>query len=224
MSIAAEQPSVSTLAGTPKEIRGRLEKSHADRVFVVTFDHVKPKVFETLAENFALVASSMLEVLAHRHDRESMERLVEALVPRAPIPPRLLKEAAMHVRARKAVLESGDWLTAANISELAGLSTRNPSAQPNKWKKQGQIFAINHGGVDYFPAYGLDRDADFRPLKVLSRIIEVLKDHKDGWGMAYWFLSDNSYLGGKRPQDLLAAQPEQVVQAAVDEVEEIAHG
>lgn len=223
MSIVADHPGVSTLVGTPKEVQDRLGDSHADRVLLVTFDHVKPKVFDTLAENFTNVASSLFEVLLERHDRESLERLAEVLVPRTPPSPRLLKEAAMLVHARKAVLDSGDWLTAAEIAQLAGLSTRNPSAQPNKWKKQGSIFAINHGGLDYFPGYGLDHDAGFRPLKALAKIINVFAGRKDSWGMAYWFRSDNSFLGGKRPQDLLATQSERVIQAAIDEVQEVAH-
>lgn len=224
MTVVADHPDVSTLVGTPKEVQARLGKSDADRVLVVTFDHIKPNVFQALAENLTNVASSMFEVLQERQDREALERLVEVLVPPTPPSPRLLKEAAMLVRARKAVLETGDWLTAAEIAQLAGLSTRNPSAQPNKWKKQGQIFAINHGGVDYFPGYGLDRDADFRPLKALARIIEIFSGHKDGWGMAYWFRSDNSFLGGKRPQDLLASAPERVIEAALDETQGIVHG
>src|SRR3546814_20978537 len=114
--------------------------------------------------------SSMLEVLRERQDRESLERLAEVLVPRTPPSPRLLKEAAMLVQARKAVLESGDWLSAADIAQLAGLSTRNPSAQPNKWKNQGQILAIHHGGVDYFPGYGLDQDTGFRPATAQATI------------------------------------------------------
>ncbi|KXU38677.1 hypothetical protein AXE65_12580 [Ventosimonas gracilis] len=130
----------------------------------------------------------------------------------------------MLVRARRAVLESGDWLSAADIAQLAGFSTRNPSAQPNKWKKQGLIFAIHHNGVDYFPGYGLDSHANFRPLKALSDIIKVFAGHKDGWGMAYWFLGVSSFLGGKRPQDLLASNPERVMAAAQDEIQEIAHG
>ncbi len=145
------------------------------------------------------------------------------LVPRNPLSPRLLKEASLLVQARKAVLESGDWLTAANIAQLAELSTRNPSAQPNKWKKQRQIFAINHGGIDYFPDYGLDRDAGFRPLKSLAKVIETFEGHKDGWGMAYWFRSENSFLGGNRPQDLLASAPDRVIAAAVDEILEMTH-
>ena len=223
MNIVADHPGVSTLVGTPKEIQARLGRSQADQVLVVAFDHIKPNVFAALAENFTNVASSMFEVLIERQDRESLERLAEVLVPRSPPSPRLLKEASMLVQARKAVLESGDWLTAAQIAQLAGLSTRNPSAQPNKWKKQGQIFAISHGGVDYFPGYGLDADAGFRPLKSLAKVIEAFAGHKDGWGMAYWFRSDNGFLGGKRPQDLLSTAPQRVIEAAEDEIQEVAH-
>ncbi len=223
MSIAADHPGVSTLVGTPRQVQLRLGKSHADRVLLVTFDHIKPKVFEALAENVTNVVSSLFEILLERHDRESLERLAEVLVPRTVPSPRLLKEAAMLVQARKAVLESGNWLTSAQIAQVAGLSTLNPSAQPNKWKKRGLIFAISHGGVDYFPDYGLDREAGYRPSKALARIIDIFAGHKDGWGMAYWFRSDNSFLGGKRPQDLLAIQPERVIQSAVDEMLEVLH-
>lgn len=224
MNVAIAHPGVSTLTGTPKEVQARLGKSHANRVLAVAFDDINPNVFRALAENFSNVASSMYDVMLEYQDRESLERLAEVLVPRTPPSPRLLKEAAMLVRARKAVLESGDWLTASEIAQVAGLSTRNPSAQPNKWKKQGQIFAIHHGGVDYFPGYGLDGDIGFRPVKALAKVIEILGVQKDAWGMAYWFHSDNSLLRGKRPQDLLASAPERVIQAAMDEIEEIAHG
>ena len=220
----AHHPGVSMMTGTPEEVQRSLGGSPADRVLVVAFDHIQPLVFDALAENFTNVASSLFEVLRERHDQASLERLAEVLVPRTPPSPRLLREAAMLVQARKAVLESGDWLTAADLAQLAGLSTRNPSAQPNKWKKQGSIFAISHRGIDYFPGYGLDRHADFRPLKALAWIIETFTGHKDGWGMAYWFSSDNSFLGGQRPQDLLASEPDQVIEAARDEVQDIAHG
>ena len=145
-------------------------------------------------------------------------------MPPLPVSPRLLKEAGMLVAARKAVLASDDWLNAAELAQLAGLSPRNPSAQPNKWKKQGQIFAIHHNGVDYFPGYGLDPDNAFRPLKALAGILAVLAPHKDGWGMAYWFMSVNGFLGGQRPQDLLSTDPDCVLAAARDEVMGVLHG
>ena len=161
-------------------------------------------------------------VLHQRQDQESPGRLAEILVSR--MLPRMLKETAMLIRARKAVLANGDWLTAAEVAQLAGLSTRNPSAQPNKWKRQGQIFTIYHGGVNYFPGYGLDCATGFRPVKALARVIDTFAEYKDGWGMAYWLHSVNSFLGGNRPQDLLATIPERVIEAALDEVQEVAHG
>jgi len=215
---------ISTLVGTPKEIQSRLGKSHADRVLVMTFTQQKPDVVETLTENILNMTLSMFEVLRERQEQSSLERLAEIMLPAAPVSPRLLKEASMLIQARKAVLESGDWLTAANVAELAGFSARNPSAQPNKWKKQKQIFTIMHNGVDYYPGYALDAEANFRPVAALSEIIAIFTDRKDGWGMAYWFRSDNSFLGGKRPQDLLVTGPERVIAAARDEVEEVAHG
>ncbi|HDC4501870.1 hypothetical protein [Enterobacter kobei] len=224
MSVQKEHPGVSTLTGTPKEVRIRLGKSHAEQVLVVSLEHLSRSGSKIFIENLSSVASSMFGLLQEQQSRNSLQRLAEALVPRTPAPPRLIKEAAMLIKARKAVLDSGDWLSAAELTQLAQLSTTNPSAQPNKWKKSGQIFAIHHNGVDYFPGYGLDRDANFRPLKALAQVIEVFDGHKDGWGMAFWFLSANSFLGGKRPQDLLATDPERVIAAARDEVQGVEHG
>ena len=130
----------------------------------------------------------------------------------------------MTAEARKAVLESGDWLTAAQVAGIAGFSASNPSAQPNKWKKDGQIFAVRHRGVDYFPGYALDPSTGYRPARGLARVLGVFRGRKDEWGLAYWFASVNSFLGGKRPQDLLIGQPDRVVAAAVDEVAGVLHG
>lgn len=110
----------------------------------------------------------------------------------------------MLARARSAVLNSGDWMTAPQFAEVAGFSTTNPSVQPGKWKRASAIFAIRHNGVAYYPSFGLDPSKGYRPLKSLAEVMEVLGAMKNGWGMAYWFQSVNSFLGGKRPQDLLA--------------------
>ncbi len=225
MNTQKEHNGVSTLIGTPKEVRGRLSKSHAEQVLLVSFEHQNHQGTEILFENLSNMASSMYELFQQQQQSHAiLERLAEALVPPIPSSPRILKEAAMLVKARKAVLESGDWLSAVELAQLAQLSTANPSAQPNKWKKGGRIFAIHHNGVDYFPAYGLDKEQDFRPLKSLSQVIEIFDGYKNGWGIAFWFMSTNSFLGGKRPQDLLASHPEQVIDAAKDEVQGIEHG
>ena len=132
-------------------------------------------------------------------------------------------EALMAGHAREAVLNSAEWLTAAQMAEHARLSESNPSALLNKWKSDGLIFAINHLNTDYFPAYGLD-PTTFRPAKALADVIATFQGTKDAWGLAYWFASANGFLGGNRPQDLLRTAPDEVIAAAVDELAGIAHG
>ncbi|NMP26234.1 hypothetical protein GW590_05020 [Rahnella sp. SAP-1] len=221
----SNNPGFSTLVGTPKEVQTHLGTSQAGRVLAVSFDHIDDAAtIQILVDNLSNMAAAMAEVFKERQEKQSLDRLADVLLPSYPVAPHIMKEAGMQTRARKAVLDSGNWLTALELAELADLSLTNPSVQPNKWKKAGQIFAIRHRGIDYFPDYGLDKNTHYRPLKVMAQIIEIFSGQKDGWGMAFWFMSVNSFLGGKRPQDLLAVEPERVIAAARDEVEGVLHG
>ena len=215
--------SVGTLAGTPREIGEQLRRSGAERAIALTFAHESERTVQAIADALGSLAP-MVAGLIKRRQRDALAKIVDALVPTVPLPEHMLVEARMTAHARGEVLASGDWLTAAQVAELAGFSTSNLSAQPNKWKRDGQIFAIRHRGLDYFPAYGLDTEAGFRPLKSLGPILAVFGEEKDGWGLAYWFASANSFLGGKRPQDVMAKSADRVRAAAVDELAETAHG
>ncbi len=219
----AQADLLDVMTGSPKEIGQRLNQLDADQVVAIGLEHVSAREARAIAETFAHL-TQLVRLSFARHDRETLESLVEALVPKVPPIPAQLKEAAMLARARTAVLQQADWLTTAQIADLAGFSASNPSAQPNKWKRDGLVFAIRHRGIDYFPGYGLDPKTDYRPLKAMARVIETFGEAKDSWGLAYWFSSANSFLGGKRPQDLLAAQPDRVVAAVADEQEAVAHG
>ncbi|MCH4812485.1 hypothetical protein [Vreelandella neptunia] len=138
--------------------------------------------------------------------------------------PASLCEAEMEAKARRAVMESGDWLTANEILQLRGVSSHSDCAQPSQWIQQGDIFTINDHGTDYYPAFGLEKEAGYRPYSVMSKIIDIFKEDKDGWGMAFWFQSINSYLGALKPQDLIATDPDLVIDAALDEVRGVTHG
>ena len=145
-------------------------------------------------------------------------------VPKTMTTPTSLLEAEMEAKARRAVIESGDWLTADEILQLPGVSSCSDCAQPAQWKQQGKIFTINDYGTEYYPAFGLEKNAGYRPYSVMSKIIVIFKDNKDGWGMAYWFQSVNSYLGGEKPQALIGTDPDLVIDAALDEVRGVTHG
>ncbi|MDR2212039.1 MAG: hypothetical protein LBE21_00215 [Pseudomonadales bacterium] len=221
---SAIPPGVSTLTGSAKDVGRKLDKLDTkQQIVAITLGHVTAREAGAIAETIASIAQ-LVDLRLVRHEREALQSLVDTLVPKAPPTPAQLKEAAMLVQARTAVLKEAHWLTATQIAGLAGFSASNPSAQPNKWKRDGLIFAIRHHGIDYFPAYGLDPQTAYRPLKSLAQIIQLFKSAKDAWGLAYWFASANSFLGGKRPQDLLTTQPERVIAAAADELEAAAHG
>lgn len=221
--ISTQTDLIDVMTGSPEEVGQRLKRVHAAQVVAIGLERVSAKeagrIGETLARFVQLVNLSVV-----RNERETLESLVDALMPKDPPSPAQLKEAAMLAKARTAVLREGNWLTAAEIANLAGFSSSNRSAQPNKWKRDGLIFAIRHLGIDYFPAYGLDLEGSYRPLKAMANVIEILGDSKDSWGLAYWFSSANSLLGGARPQDVLAKRPDRVIAAAMDEVQVAVHG
>ena len=55
-------------------------------------------------------------------------------------------EARMTAEAKKAMLESGDWLTTAEITRLAGASARHSGAQPQMEKKRPDL---RHPAFEY---------------------------------------------------------------------------
>ncbi|WP_416799385.1 hypothetical protein [Ciceribacter azotifigens] len=223
INIAGEFAGVGTLSGTPEQVRSGLNGLKVEQVVALTIEHGSASAAKALAETVAGLAPLVSAILKRRQD-ETLNSIVEALVPEVPPPHHKLLEARMVADARKAVLESGDWLTAADVAKMAGFSTSNPSAQPNKWKKERQIFAVRHRGIDYFPGYALDPSTDFRPVKALAKVLSTFQGAKDDWGIAYWFASVNGFLGGNRPQDLLISEPDRVISAAEDEVAGVLHG
>lgn len=120
------------------------------------------------------------------------------------------------------ILADAVWLTARELSEKASFKNTNPSAGPNRWKAAGSIFALQLNGKDHYPEYALDEGS--RPIPVVKQVISLFGERKTPWGLAIWFGSENSWLGGKKPKDVLATMPKQVLLAAQAEVEGGAHG
>ncbi|EIS3740156.1 hypothetical protein LO908_002525 [Aeromonas hydrophila] len=120
------------------------------------------------------------------------------------------------------VLSRSAWLTAQQVSDNAGYKGSNVSALPNKWKKTGQIFTISVEGKDLFPAYGFGIDGKPRPQ--VKEILAILAAHRTALVIASWFVSANSWLGGKTPMDKLAECPLDVLKAARMEVAPVEHG
>lgn len=124
------------------------------------------------------------------------------------------------MHARNAVLKSGYWLTAVQIVQLVKLAASRLPPHPEDWRSEKRIFTIHHGGVEYFPAYGLNPEDGYRPLKLMAVLIGILAEHKNSWEMAQWFQATSDFLYGESPQEILVDEPERVVAAARYEVEQ----
>jgi hypothetical protein len=215
------QEVLTVMVGTGPEVIQLLHRSTARRALAVTFANDDEM---HLLELMIRRVTEFYPQLMRQRQHEAIDKIVSALLPEVAIPDAALAQARMMVDAKSAILNSGDLLPAGEIAKLAGYSANNPSAQPNKWKRDGAIFAIHHKGTDYFPIYALNPDENYRPYKAVADILRVFGDTKDSWGLAFWFTGLNSFLDDQRPQDLLAADPERVIAAAKDEVEGVQHG
>lgn len=215
------QNGTEVLVGTGSEVSRRLHRSSARRAVAFTFsDDEQSAVIETVVRRVA----EFLPHIVRQRQKEKLERIVGDLLPEIAIPDAALAQARMLLDARSRILESGDFMPAGEIAKLAGYSEKNPSAQPNRWKKDGAIFAIQHKGVDYFPLYALDPDENYRPYKAVAEILRIFGETKTGWGIAFWFAGLNSFLDDRRPQDLLTGHPDLVIAAAKDEAVGVEHG
>lgn len=209
------------LVGTGNEVGRLLHQGSAPRALAITFaDDAQSAILEGVFRK----VTAFLPQMVRLRQRATVEQMVGALLPDIAISDTALAQARMMVDAKSTILESGDFLPAAAIASLAGYSAKNPSAQPNKWKKDAAIFAIQHKGNDYFPMYALDAEENYRPYKALAEVLRIFGETKTGWGIAFWFAGLNSFLDDRRPQDLLESEPDLVIAAAKDEVMGIRHG
>jgi len=88
-----------------------------------------------------------------------------------------------------------------------------------RWRRERKIFAVADQQATYIPSFQFDEKG--RPRPVVARVIQLLGDTTSEWGLALWFAAANGWLDGKRPVDLLASAPEEVVEAAEREAEEL---
>ena len=179
-------------------------------------DPVKSEILE-----MERVMPDLVSMLLERRRALSKQQrvaLVELLVGEVPLKPMDMKLAKLQARALERIYSGTPWLTAEQIGTQGKHGTANPAAAAHRWKANDQLFAIRRDGRDMYPRYSLGDD--FTPLPVIKRILKTLADH-DPLRVAGWFESTSSFLGGKRPRELIASKPERVLLAALDAVAQL---
>lgn len=207
------------LSGTGQDVIRLLHRSPLQRTVAVTFaDDEQAAAAERVIHQMVEFLPQLIQV---RQDG-TLKKVVNVLLADVTPSKAAREQDRMLIEARAAILKSGDFLPSTEVAKIAGFSSSNLSVQPNKWKRNREIFAIQYGREDYLPVYGLT--SDHRPRKEMAKILKIFGEAKDGWGLAFWFAALNSFLDDERPQDVLASDPESVIAAAKDEVAELQHG
>ncbi|TPG37951.1 hypothetical protein EAH89_29730 [Roseomonas nepalensis] len=68
------------------------------------------------------------------------------------------------------------------------------------WRDEGDIDAVEHEGVEYVPAFQL---RDGRPHPTIRAVLAAFPPELTAWDRAYWFVSSEPGLGGRRPCEAL---------------------
>lgn len=129
--------------------------------------------------------------------------------------------AEMQEHARSVVLTQ--MRPARELAALTRLSDDDIRRDLEAWKAEGRIFWVVHEGTEYFPLFALDPDADYRPYPAVAAVHAILPAPCEGWSrwaLASWFICSNSFLDDQRPMDLLAFEPDWVIDAAKDTLQD----
>jgi len=134
------------------------------------------------------------------------------------------REEKMVALARAHILTCGDFLLVQDLANHLGIDIAFLSPALMRWEADHRIFSIDHDGSKSFPVYAFPSQGGASPIPSLRDVLSVLCPMKDGWGISFWFISPNGWLGGKRPQDLLSTEPDRVISAAHEEASGVMHG
>lgn len=92
----------------------------------------------------------------------------------------------------KAIFEQGEWLMAEQLNALQPSPSTQKSQPASEWKRLGRIFAVSHGGEEYFARYQFDEA--YQPLPVIEEILRAFGEVADNWKIAAWFHYPNGWL------------------------------
>jgi hypothetical protein len=68
------------------------------------------------------------------------------------------------------------------------------------WRSNGDIFSIEHEGVEYFPQFQFRNG---QPHPTIKMALSAFPSEVTSWNRAFWFVVPDSYLGGKSPHEAL---------------------
>jgi len=111
---------------------------------------------------------------------------------------------------RREFLRSIPYWNSAQVAEQAASTASNKAALASRWLNEKKIFAIK-ASTQVFPQFQFQ---DGYPIPAVARVIDLFPQYATGWDLAYFFSAPNSFIGGRRPFELLRTEPDRVISLA----------
>jgi hypothetical protein len=166
----------------------------------------------------------LLAVTATTWESQGRElgELIDAIAPEHPeLPtPAAVLQARRNAEARNALFAEFGALRSAEVAELAGSRAANRAALANRWRGEERVMAVQVGDELLYPGFQFTSEGKPHPTVALALAELRSNGHVSDWQAALWFVAANGWLGGRRPVDLLDAEPDAVVDAAAREAAE----
>ena len=171
-----------------------------------------PAESEIVEEGRLILAFAQL-IDSYARQRRDTERLIQAMLPEGPPPPPpAVLQARRNAEAREELISELGLLSSSDVASRAGSKAKNKAALANRWRQEGRIFSVPHQGGTYYPAFQFDEEG--QPYKAVEGVVRSVGMKLTDWGLALWFTGRYGSLGDRRPVDLLATEPDRVVEAA----------
>ncbi|MBH3471347.1 hypothetical protein [Pseudomonas putida] len=132
------------------------------------------------------------------------------------------RKSEVLAKGKARILDTGDFLTPEQLAVRFSSQSTFPPSVLEEWMNEHRIFSIEQDGQILYPGYAFSSNGEL--LLGLKDVLTVLGTTKEGWVLALWFGSSNSYLGGALPRDELSSNPDGVLSAAVNELQGAQHG
>ena len=179
-------------------------------------------ISKVLLASLPMLERVLLEKTAQARERR-IEAMVDFMAGQMVLPSAVDQEMAQRLAKRHArVLNEFGYFTAEELAEANRSQASSRTALADNWRKRRQVFAVPHPDRtarerDVYPAFQFE---DHKPIKAVQAVLEAFGDQKGPWKLALWFTSNNGWLpDSARPVDLLASNPQAVVEAAKRDAE-----
>ena len=112
---------------------------------------------------------------------------------------------------RKQFMSENECWTAAKVAEESTSRAANRAAIASRWAAEKKIFSVRFEGQHWYPRFQFQ---DGSPITAVAQVISQFPDHATGWELAYFFVTPNPNIGGRKPTQLLNNDPSRLASLA----------